>query len=69
MHVVWMRQLVHEYAKDMHRAEELVNKCGNMVKAICGRSRFGKKSGQAGSSSNLVQEVLGPCEAKDGTNN
>ena len=40
-----MRQQVHEDAKD--RAEELVNKCGNMVKAICGRSRFGKKSGQA----------------------
>ena len=43
-----MRQQVHEDAKEMHRAEELVNKCGNMEKAISGRSRFGKKSGQAG---------------------
>ena len=38
-----------------------------MEKATSGRPRFGKKSGQAGRSSDLVQKMLGLCEAENGT--
>ena len=38
-----------------------------MVKATFGRTRFGEKSGQTGRSADMVQEMLGLCEAENGT--
>ena len=38
-----------------------------MVKATYGRTRHGKKNGQAGRSLDLVQTMLGLCEAENGT--
>ena len=39
---------------------------GKMEKAISGRPRLGQKSGLAGRRSDLVQKMLGPCEAETG---
>ena len=36
-------------------------------KATLGRPRYGKKNGQAGRSSGLVQNMLGLCETEKGT--
>ena len=41
--------------------------CQKMGKAICGRTRCGKKNGQAGLNFDLVQKMLGLCKAEDGT--
>ena len=66
---MWKRQQVHEDAREMHRAEVIVRKLGKMEKATLGRPRFGKKNGQAGRSSDLVQKMLGLCEAENGDRN
>ena len=51
----------------MQRAEELVNFLGDKVKAASWRPRLGKKSGQARGSADLVQRMLGFCEAENWT--
>ena len=62
-----MEEAVSENERKMHRAEVLVRKFGKMRKAIFGRPRFGKKSGQAGRSSDSEQKMLGLCAKKNGT--
>ena len=40
---------------------------GKMEQAAYGRTRYGKKNGQAGRSIDLVQKMLGLCATKNGT--
>ena len=51
----------------MYRANVPVNMFGNMEKATCGRTRCGKKNGQARRSFDLVPKMLGLWETESGT--
>ena len=67
MYEVWKRQQGHEDARKVYGAEVFVF-LAEMEKASPGKSCFGKKSGQKSGDPDLVQKMLGLCEAKDGAN-
>ena len=45
----------------------LSKKIEKMEKTTFGRTRYGKKNGQGGRSSDLVETMFGPCETENGT--
>ena len=68
MHEVWKRQQVHDGARKMHRAEVLIRKLGGKwKKATSGSHDLVRRMDRQGGSSDLVREMLGTCEAKNGT--
>ena len=67
MSEIWKKKQIHEDARKMYRVKIPVKTIGKMLKATFGRPRYRKKNGQAGRSSDLVQKVLGLCEAENGT--
>ena len=56
MSEMWRRQQVHEDARKAYRAETCGNIFGKMEKATYGRTRYGKKNGQARRSFDLVHK-------------
>ena len=67
MHEMWKREQVHANARKMYRAEILGKEFGIMGNATHGRTRYGKKNGQAERSFDLVQIVLGLRTTENGT--
>ena len=61
------RQQLYETTRKMLRAKVLVKKIEKMEKTTFGRTRYGKKNGQGGRSSDLVETMFGPCETENGT--
>ena len=61
MHEVWKRQQVHEGARQMHRAQILVN-----GKSVTLDVMIWYNNGQTGKDADLVQKMFGLCEARSG---
>ena len=67
MYKMWKRKQIHEDARKMNRTKSNVKRFGKKERAPFGRSWPGKKNGQAGRGSDMVQKVFRICEAKNGT--
>ena len=65
---MWKRQQVHEDGRSMYRVEKPGNFVGrNVEKTKYGRTRYGKKNGQAWRSFDLVQKMLWLHTTENGT--
>ena len=68
MYEVWKEWQVHEDSRKVYGAEVFVNNfCGTWRKKYLGSHDLVSKSGYARRNIDLVQEMLRPCEAENGT--
>ena len=67
MHEMWKKAKLSEITRKCTGPEYLPTLFGKVANATFGRTRDGKKNGQARRSLDLLQKIFGLCESESGT--